>query len=473
MKKLAACLLVGVGLAFSACGEDREGDPILLSVSADADGMGDGVASTTFRTITRALVEARNIRFGTDGRRPSRRPIIITVSPGTYRVSRDAAALDADATLERGPILLNVDRLTLRGALRLQQDAAGLPTDVAVAGTETLITWRDGEWNGRRRGLDSLLLLSPTVAVATGTAMVGSDVTVEGFILAEHETGFTFFGPQLIWIDRVQGFRVRGNLLDGRFGAFGNIGTSRSSGSIEDNFITRANAGGVIAWGGEAASPATIDVRGNRITGNGFYALVPVGQDAHFEPPILGAQDRFTLPLPSHPASDSQSITLTATGNEFSDHEVAGIRACIVSRSVHPRVTTGHIAMDLQKNRFLRNGTAVLVDAVWPTRRGLRHLGFFVVEHHWTGMVDLRFVDNAMVDNEIPAIFEFTREAVPPGDSDWEPLESSIYRIDDPRGELSGYAHVHPARDPIDGRELHNRLEYNGAMVPASSLRER
>src|SRR6266487_6449317 len=101
-------ILTAFTLLLTALDGQARGDSIFGD--ADANPGGDGSAAAPYRTITEAIVQAREIR-----QRKPHSKINVHVAPGVYS--------------EAFPIYLNISKLSLRGSTQLIEDDAGLPQD--------------------------------------------------------------------------------------------------------------------------------------------------------------------------------------------------------------------------------------------------------------------------------------------------------------------------------------------------------
>ena len=84
-------------------------------------------------------------------------------------------AIAADPTLERGPLLLNVCKMTVIGRTTPAVDARGVPTGAVASREETVITLRDGEQLGQATAMS---IVGSTVRANDGAELRGDDVTV-------------------------------------------------------------------------------------------------------------------------------------------------------------------------------------------------------------------------------------------------------------------------------------------------------
>jgi hypothetical protein len=274
-----------------------------------------------------------------------------------------------------------------------------------------------------------------------------SNVTIQGASLA----GFSLL------ILRTQGFAVRDNVLIGP--ALFAITTAASSGVIRGNYITGVSCGACIG-GGNASSPAVVEVKGNRILANrnGGVLLAGSGTDV---PEI------------------ADELDAVVEGNDLSDHQAPngiafGLRLMVIRRDplTNPQ-STGHVRASVRGNRLVNNQIAVEIDAGFP----YRVLAGVCDPRTYSGSIEATFARNTVSGSTLtPALFSFTRSilATTPSMAPlWQYVHNSLISIADPDGSLAGFWKDHPTHDPIVGscpndlvaEPLFNRLFYNGAEV--------
>jgi len=299
----------------------------------------DGSNSAPFRTITRALEEARKIRFGSpeEGVRASPRMINLHVasSPTAYVGSFDPAVFDPaspayDPTKEKLPLLLNIPRLKLRGETRVLLDRSGLPSLIAQ-GSETVVR------ADRPQGAKQYLVMVTRTVPLSGSGfseleeMAGDDVTISGFWLQADPA--RQLPSTLIGVDGVTDFVVRRNVLSN--GGMG-VWTRLSSGRIEGNLAIN-NAVGFFLTGGSNLFPARLEVWGNRSnsneTGVGGLNLVGSGDTGNRRIGLdFGANKFARVPLRTvfdrtlNPDEVPDTLAARVVGNEFTRHPQFGIR---------------------------------------------------------------------------------------------------------------------------------------------------
>jgi hypothetical protein len=412
-----------------------------LFVDAAAPPNGDGSPARPFLRITDAVERARAIRGGSDAQ------IDIHVAPGTYVGSYT----DTAPAIEPLPIRLDVPRLKLFGNTSMQRDGAGLPTGVIQPGSYTL-----------------LLANPPLVA---GQALLEVAPTSDGVVL-EHVTiaklsldtgsGDSGWGLRVV---QVQDFTILDNYVTGGMTGQAAIGiqAGRSSGQILGNYVTRGGCG-ICVVAGNASSPASVVVSGNRSVSNNEGGILLSGST------LIG--------LPS-PGGDGGVLSAVVCGNDLSDNNFQpnsanpnffsfGLRVFLINNNND--LTSGSVTATICNNRFRNNSAGVVMDAGFVYRSRNSTLD----PRLYTGTFDLTFADNDLVGNiRTPALISFTRftasntpAQLNPVGTSYKYLERSVYDITYSNGELDGYWFDLPGTDPMDGRELKNVLRINGDEIP-------
>ena len=281
----------------------------------------NGSATAPFKTITQALKRAREIRF----LQPSTAEIIVHVAAGTYVGSFETPT---PAGMETLPLLLNIPRVRLEGALRFD------PTfDMVVPGTQTIV-----RAFAAQAGKQHMLVVtrtnpipSPVSPFPPSLEMAGDSVIISGFLLDGAAGATAVDAPSaeqsaLIFLDGVNGFIVRDSVLTGA-NVFG-ISTRLSSGRIEHNSITGNRGVGLNITGGSMKFPATIVITRNRVTNNGLGGLGLQGaaQTEGDLASLFAAQAFRRVPLPEffdwthRPEEVPDKLDATITNNVFSNN---------------------------------------------------------------------------------------------------------------------------------------------------------
>jgi hypothetical protein len=446
MKKLlfgmalgAAVLIVAPGRAIAAA---CEGD-LFVAVTGDPE-LGDGSAGNPFRTITKAVERAREVRSVCAD------PITIHVGPGDYPGSFPVGS----STVETLPITIDIPDLELRGSTILDMDNRDLPRGTSSSATTLAITGNSDE-------------LTAMIFIASDSGQTNR-VTVAGFVL--DASGGTDPNTVGIAIDRVQDFIVRGNIVTGLPGPWGpgnlevGISTRAASGLIEGNYVTN-NLIGVGPTGGNAAFPANVTVKGNRAAGNTLAGL-----------DLPGTGDT-AYPFNPRPESTTREIFDTfvgvATGNDFSNNlgnvgltgshrDAAGIR--LGHQTAQSLASASRVTATINDNTINGNAIGVVIDAQDVLR-----------PRPYSGSMTATFANN-LITNSVttPALVTFThfyaaldqqQLVVSECCVSFEYLQNSTHIITH-TGELDGLWIDHPVRDPIDCRTLCNALQINGEGIP-------
>lgn len=428
-RSLASLIVVG---AFLGCADTADGpiaplSSILASASSapgatvlrvDASGPpnGDGSARAPFQTLDEAVTHANEVGGAT-----------ILVAAGVYPVA--------------STIRIEVP-LFIKGANVMGIDADGLPTGT-VTSAETRIVATP------TLGSSAMLIVGRTDAGVLHDVTI-ANLTFEGLASTTLELDLL----------KTQDFTVRGSIFRGP-AAGPAISMSGSSGQVHGNYISGVGCGLCIG-GGNAASPAAVDVRGNRIVGNRNGSVLINGSGTDI--------DEF-----------ADHVEATVVGNDLSDNTSAagtgfGVRLMIILRDLTSLVntqSTGHIRAVIRGNRLVDNDIGVLLDAGFP----FRQVGPVCDPRTYSGTIDLRLQDNTVAGSRrTPALATFTRSSAALTSTQaarWQYLHNSEFTISDRDGTLAGFWYDHPTNDPfigpcpndMTGEPLDNHLFYNGVEV--------
>jgi hypothetical protein len=413
-----------------------------VRVSAAADPVtADGSELHPYRTITAAIAQARALR--TEG---CANPIKIRVAAGLYQGAYPVGS----ATLETLPILIDVSNVTVAGSTVLATDARGLPTGQASA--PAIIEPQPTPGQGEEQP-PAFVLVAPT----EGPRPV-VDVTLAGLELldpAQSATG-------VVVLDRVQGFDVTGNDINGG-GTFG-INTRASSGVASGNYITGASKPGIGVEGGNEFLPASVSVTGNRITHNGEGGVI-----VDVEPEV----DFPTVPsvVPTSDTFDTADIRVEGNDLSYGLGSAAqagfGVRLMPNGLTQMPLAGPAHLTAQVSDNTIDHNAIGLVIDGGFPYRA--KPLAY-------SDTVAVSLAGNAITNSTIaPAVVTFTRYTATLCAKElpaWKFLEQSAYSISDPDGELNGPQVLvdNPPSDPIGGLPLANTLTVNGAVRSPTEL---
>ena len=377
----------------------------VVFVDDDASPGGDGGNRTPFQSLGEAVAAINGTGGGT-----------IMVAPGVYPVA-------STIRLEKS--------VSIRGSNVMRANSDGWPSGELLSGTET-------------RVVGTALLGTATMIVsgkADGTVL--SDVTISNLTI-ETIAG----GGNGLDVIKTQGFTVRDNIIKGA-GLFG-LTTIASSGRVRGNYITGVSCGACIG-AGNAGSPATVEIDGNRIVNNRLGGLLLNGSGSAI--PELADQ-----------------LNVTVTRNDLSHNKTTprfsfGLRLLVIKQDLggaFDSQTTGHVSAVVRNNRIVDNEVGILMDAGFP----FRQVGSVVDTRQFTGTLDLSLRGNTVSGSNLtPAAITFTRVNAAFNQSLlnlWQYLYHSTYTIDDPDGSMAGMWIDHPSHDPISGALLDNHLIYNG-----------
>jgi hypothetical protein len=435
-----------------------------LYVSAAGDpASGIGTRVRPFRTITRALEQARCIRYGCPhAMQTSSAPIVIRVLPGSYLVTFDPNRVAADSTLERGPILMNVSDLSLSGSTKSLDDGTGFPSEVVAPGTETTIRLADGELPYGFDTLRNVLLLIHATHDHGGRAERGDAAVVSGFVFEGTNDLGDVDGAVAVRL--VRNYTVTGNIL--RHLGFIAIEESFAVGTIAGNSIVDGDCLAMGVHGGSKSAPQHATVIDNSARRNGCGGIVISGDGAPVAEYEMGAEaGLFTLDaLPNELLT---SNTSELNGNRFSDNNFDptfsfGMRMAMFTEP-EPNQTSTVVSVIALDNQVRNNTIGIVADAAFPFRSP---------DQPYLAKFAGTFDNNDVCNNALaPAIFSLTRFGVLTGESDrgdFKYLQNSVYSIDYSGHDLDGFWYDNPASDPYllpAVNSLNNVLRVNGTSL--------
>ena len=428
----------------------------VIFVHSEAGPDGDGSASAPYETIAAAVQRAREIR----AQIPATTKIRLHVAPGEY--------------VEEFPIYLNVSNVDLHGSTRLLEDEDGLPancgSDVTPVpciepGTETVLT----PALPLTSNTQTMLYIAPTIDSEDDRL---SDVTVRGFVIDGKAVTVTTSGVG-IYVDRVDGFSIRGNvtrrLLIG-------VRTDLSSGSIKGHFGYQSNDGLAIA-GGSAIYPACVEAKANRLLNNleqGLVALGTASVKARIRSAAATPVQTLFDPL-QEPEAVPDTLTLSVIGNDMSGSPRFGMRlenyiaGSAFYDTTNNRPLTSHIVATIRGNSFRNNGEyGVTVEGAFTTRTNPRE---------FTGTFEGSFKDNDFSGSGRAALFVgfmlngmVTRNPGLINQNKY--LRESRFVVDlDDAVNPSDIDYDNPVLDRFDGvTPLNNVLVINGASFVGTSV---
>lgn len=324
-----------------------------LSVSTQGAAPGD---SLRFRRIGDALAVARAGRLARGEQLVATCPIVIEVGPGVYRGD---VVDNADATVERFPLVIDVPSITLKGAFAMQRDSRGraLGTSSSTTAVTTLQPVRPLQISG---GGSAQTGVSPPLVLvhASPDASAGHGATIEGFVFQSGHVGVdTLTGGQGIFAMRVENLTVRGNKFEARLSEA--IDLRASSGTVVGNHLGGSSGTCDIC----VAGPGVYRVADNRLLAGGIPGILLVPA---LNLPMSSVVVPFVLPA-------SVALIAVVENNEVRDHlrkpVGVGIRVGAIGNGA-PNVA-GISRVEIRDNTLLNNNFGVIVEAAFPVANSL------------------------------------------------------------------------------------------------------
>jgi len=398
---------------------------------------GNGSQGSPYQTISAAIARARNDRMTMAV--PDSETIVVHVRAGEYFGSY----AHAGQGFEQLPILLDVPNFELRGDTVLALDAEGWPTG-AVNGTETWFTatpFLGSGYNPDR----FVFLVGPT-----SDRLTGADVTIGGFVIDGGLNGEKGNGVG-IGLDRVAGASIAGNVITQTYLA---MFARASTAAIRGNLCHNCYVGGILQ-GGPAASPGSYLFQDNSSVRNTNGLITSASG-------MVYAWDPALTPVPANALYDVNYVAVIH--NDLSDNNhvkgfSCGIRCGLFSPVLPAGQSTGHLTVDVERNRIVGNSVGIHMDAMFPYRWYPQPLT--VAFHGY-------FADNQVTANDVaPALITFTRnraalKQTPSELNNYKYLEDSLFELIVVDDELAGFWYDNPAFDPVSGVALDNTLLVNG-----------
>jgi hypothetical protein len=383
----------------------------------------------------------------------------VRVRPGTYRGEYMTDEED-DGTLERLPIILNVDNLHIIGSMKFQKDHDGWPTD-PVPGTEATLV-KETPFEPTSEEGDQVFFL-----------VTGDGTSITGLVLDMGDNGL----GGGIELKQVDGYLLHRILTKGGF--LGAEGVA-SSGKVLGSLFADTSACGWCAFG-----PGRHYVFGNRSVRNN----VGMNFTAEFLsfPIDLGGQDDLGVEDPFVPGPDDaleiDLIHNDLSENGFKDPFSPDFSPGLMLRSydrgdtVAPR-GTGHLRLSasLYGNRLRDNDAfGVLIDT-----RGIRLDEDGSPERTFSATVDVNFDGRNDIGGNCRApLLLSVHTAVFPDFvffslENRRFLENSEYTLTFKENALEALSLIHPQFRPIvdpmtgeitDGVSLDNVVTINGEVA--------
>jgi hypothetical protein len=318
--------------------------------SLEVDPKNTSADSIHFSRITDALAVARDGRIARAELAQAACRITITVAPGSLPGS---TAVSSDPAFERFPFVIDVPDITVKGALKMQLDAAGRATGLGEGGDATTFAPNPAlvvPTGGSQAGSSEPIF----IVNAHPTGSKGDGAVIEGFVFRSgRDSIVTVNGGQGVLSMRVRGLVVRGNKFENGFSE--SVDLRGSSAIVERNhFSGRANACDICISGS-----GNYTVRDNRLLG-------PGGLPGILSTPLT------ILPVPTVVEQLTLPATALITG-VISNNEVRGH----VSKTVGAGIRLGGIALGAQDiinvsqlvvtgNNLVGNTFGMIIDAAFP-----------------------------------------------------------------------------------------------------------
>lgn len=376
------------------------GDYVAQLVVDRAGGTGDSIH---FTRVTDAVEVARAGRITRSELTTAACRITILVVPGTFT---GTAAQSSDNTIERFPIVIDVPDITLKGSMKMQLDAKGRATGVALTGevstfapSPPLIVEGGGTFS--QQGVSQEII----VINAHPQGSRGDGAIIEGFLFQNGRAASdTIVGGQGILSMRVTGLEVRGNRFEGTFTE--TMDLRATSAIVEENYLIGRGAACDIC----IAGPGTYIVRDNRLDGPG--GIPGILSTPVTLLPVPSIVEQYVLPA-------SATIISQIHNNEVRNHRSrpvgAGIR--IGAMGVGAPAVIGISKATITGNTLVGNTFGLIFEAAFPVANGSLR-----------GDLDVATSDNAISQScQIDVLVAFTRHTALFGISNQPYLRNATY----------------------------------------------
>jgi hypothetical protein len=321
----------------------------------DVDKLNTTGDSIHFRRITDALEVARAGRIKRSELSTAACRITIDAVPG---ILRGSTATSPDPLFEKFPLVIDVPDVTLRGAFKMQVDAAGRATGTGLGSDAT--TFAPTPALVVIGGADSQAGVSEEIIVVNAhpTGSKGDRAVIEGFIFQSgHAATDTVSGGQGILSMRVQDLTVRGNRFEGRFTE--DVDLRASSGIVERNHLSGVGAACDICLAG----PGTYTARDNRLLSGGIPGIFVTPATLLPVPSVIEQQ---VLPAAS-------TVTALLANNEVKGHtrKPVGTGLRVGAIGVGAPNVAGTTKVTMTGNNLVGNTFGIIVEAAFPVATGL------------------------------------------------------------------------------------------------------
>lgn len=364
-----------------------------LLVSHNAGQRDDGVH---FQRIGSAIDAARAARLARGELRTAGCRILITVDDGTFRGS---AIRPATRDLDHFPLVVDVPKITLRGALVMQLDVDGRATGNGVGAHETTLAPLEP--------MPFLDDVSTPLIIVNGHpgGSAGNDLTVEGFVFTSGHNVARDFGGQGVLGMRVRGLTIRGNRFEEGFSE--TMDLRASSAAVEQNHLGGTGGTCDICLAGPGVYRATA----NRLMAGGIPGITVVPTVGLAVP--LGVEP-YDLPAVSE-------VSAEISNNEVRDHlrlpVGVGIRVEAIGNGAPNVHGVSHVA--IHDNLLANNRFAMIFHGSFP-----------VPDTQLRGDIDVSLSGNVMRQScQTDLLVALTRHTTALGLTDFPYLENSTYTL--------------------------------------------
>ena len=427
--------------------------------------------------ITDALARAREIRYEQmlepGFSEETVRAIEIIITPGSYV---GTFGDNTEGRLEEYPLLINVPRVTLRGATRLALDERGRPkrplSDAAFAAAvlndsnNTVLLMKEQEV---RQANEYVILILPTTRLATGQRSGGAGVTIEGL---SFNVGPGAGNGAVVAADRANGFTARGCA----FASVGPLEMANSSGQIEGNLFYKGRVGAIFVRAPDASQPNEIVVRNNvaiqkengglYLSAAGFNGAVGINGISIYNLKRHAAEFQYEpFVMPAHTYANALVENNLFTGAGVGSPLLGyGVRIAGSDGQVSAPGTRGEMDVTLRRNELTNNRDGFTLDASFRHRSS---------SGTWKMDIRVYLEDNTVSANSrSSAAMSFTgiRTALAPTNPPtalglFKYAQDSAFEITDPAGSVADMWVDHLVLDPLSGTPLNNTFIYNGSLV--------
>lgn len=364
-----------------------------LVVSHNASQLEDGVH---FQRIGSAIDAARAARLERGELQTAACRILITVADGMFRGSAFRAAAH---DLDHFPLVVDVPKITLRGALVMQLDAEGRATGNGVGPDETTLSPIEP--------MPFFDDVSTPLIIANGhpNGSAGNGLTVEGFVFKSGHNVAKDFGGQGVLGMRVRGLTIRGNRFEEGFSE--TIDLRATSAVVERNHLGGTGGTCDICLAGPGVYRATA----NRLLAGGIPGIVVV--------PTVG----LSVPLGVEPYDlpAASEVSAEIWNNEVRDHLRLPVGVGIRVDAIGLRAPDVHglSRVAIHDNLLVNNRFAMIFHGAFP-----------VPETQLRGDIDVSLSGNVMRQScQTNLLVALTRHTTALGLTDFPYLENSTYTL--------------------------------------------